>query len=365
MKVLIDDVAFAYGREPVLSGVSLALPEGEITVAIGPPGCGKSTLLQLLAGLLQPAAGRILFDGGDVTGVPAERRDVGVVFQSYALFPHLSVRENIAFGLKAGRRRFSLRSSRRRPSRHSIEARVWDAAALLGVERLLDRRPCQLSGCERQRVALARAAASRPGLLLLDEPVSALDACLRRAVGSELAVLLHRLATTVFYVTRDHEEAMLLADHLAVLDQGRVVQAGPPLDLYRRPATPFVASFLGEANLVEVAGDGRPPRTPFGKLPPLSGCGWLLVRPEDITEDPGGAAATVIDCRGMGPHDRVVLLLEGGTEMVAHFPPETAPVPGSRMRIGLRCCKPHFLADGCGTEERLQPLDRKWFEAHR
>jgi ABC-type Fe3+/spermidine/putrescine transport system ATPase subunit len=355
VKVRVEDLSFAYGREPVLSGVSLDLTEGGITVVIGPSGSGKSTLLQLLAGLLHPAAGSILFDGEDVTGVPTERRDVGVVFQSYALFPHLDVRENIAFGLRTGRRRFSLRSSRRRPSRHSIAARVWDAAALLGLERLLDRRPCQLSGGEQQRVALARAVAPRPALLLLDEPLSALDARLRRTVRAELASLLRKLGTTVFYVTHDQEEAMLLADHLVVLHQGRVVQAGLPLDLYRRPATPFVASFLGEANLVEMAveetANGKPARTPFGRchLPPGPARGWLLVRPEDVTEDPAGAVATVVDARGLGPHDRVLLLLENGAEVLAHFPPDTAPEPGTRVRIGVRSRRPHFLADGSGS----------------
>lgn len=351
MRVLVEDVAFAYGRQRVLSAVSLDLPEGGLTTVVGPAGCGKSTLLRLLAGLIRPQAGRILFDGEDVTRVPAERRDIGVVFPSCALFPHLSVRENIAFGLAAGRRRYSLRSSRRRPSRHTLEARVWDAAAFFGVERLLDSKPCQLSDGERQRVALARAAASRPGLLLLDEPFSVLEAGLRRAVRSELAALLRQLNTTVVYATRDQEEAMLLADHLAVLDQGRVMQAGPPLDLYRRPATPFVASFLGEANLVEVAaggGDGGPTCTPLGKFPLPPRPGWLLVRPEDVTEDPAGAAATVLDCRGMGPHDRVVFLLESGVELLAHFPPGTSPAPGSRVRIGLRCRRPHFLADPRG-----------------
>ncbi|HEY0514707.1 MAG TPA: ABC transporter ATP-binding protein [Thermoanaerobaculia bacterium] len=351
MKVHVEQVAFAYGREPVLAGVCLELPDGGITVLIGPSGSGKSTLLQLLAGLLHPASGRILFDGEDVTGVPTERRDVGVVFQSYALFPHLTVRDNIAFGLKTGRRRFSLRSSRRRPSRHTLEARVWDAAALLGLERLLDRKPSQLSGGEQQRVALARAVAPRPALLLLDEPLSALDARLRRTVRTELASLLRKLGTTVFYVTHDQEEAMLLADHLVVLNAGSVVQAGPPLDLYRRPASPFVASFLGEANLVEVAveagGDGRPARTPLGRLPLPAGPvrGWLLVRPEDVTEDPQGAVATVADARGLGPHDRVLLTLENGAEVLAHFPPGTAPEPGSMVRIGVRSRTPHFLAD--------------------
>jgi ABC-type sugar transport system ATPase subunit len=352
VKVHAEDLGFAYGREPVLSGVSMEMPDGGITVLIGPSGSGKSTLLQLLAGLLHPESGRILFDGEDVTGVPTERRDVGVVFQSYALFPHLTVRDNIAFGLKTGRRRFSLRSSRRRPSRHSLEARVWDAAALLGLERLLDRKPAQLSGGEQQRVALARAVAPRPALLLLDEPLSALDARLRRTVRTELASLLRKLGTTVFYVTHDQEEAMLLADHLVVLDGGRVVQAGPPLDLYRRPATPFVASFLGEASLVEVCvaegGGDKPAHTPLGRLSlPAGVChGWVLVRPEDLTEDPQGAVATVLDARGLGPHDRVVLALENGAEVLAHFPPESAPEPGAKVRIGMRSRKPHFLAEG-------------------
>jgi ABC-type sugar transport system ATPase subunit len=351
VKVQAEEVSFTYGKEPVLSGVSLELPDGGVTVLIGPSGSGKSTLLQLLAGLLHPSAGRILFDGEDVTRVPTERRDVGVVFQSYALFPHLTVRDNIAFGLRTGRQRFSLRSSRRTPSRHTLEARVWDAAALLGLERLLDRKPSQLSGGEQQRVALARALAPRPALLLLDEPLSALDARLRRSVRAELAALLRQLGTTVFYVTHDQEEAMLLADHLVVLHQGRVVQAGPPLDLYRRPATPFVASFLGEANLVAVTVEegegGKPVRTPLGKvsLPGGAARGWLLVRPEDVTEDPMGAVATVVDSRGLGPHERVVLALENGVEVLAHFPPDSAPAPGSKVRVGVRSRRPHFLAE--------------------
>jgi ABC-type Fe3+/spermidine/putrescine transport system ATPase subunit len=351
LKVDVEAVAFGYGRQPVLSGVSMELPGGGVTVLIGPSGSGKSTLLQLLAGLLHPAAGRILFDGEDVTGVPTERRDVGVVFQSYALFPHLTVRDNIAFGLKTGRRRASLRSSRRPLSRHTLEARVWDAAALLGLERFLDRKPSQLSGGEQQRVALARAVAPRPALLLLDEPLSALDARLRRTVRTELAALLRKLGTTVFYVTHDQEEAMLLADHLVVLDRGQVVQAGPPLDLYRRPATPFVAGFLGEANLVAVSvaesGDGKPARTPLGRLTLPAGMdrGWVLVRPEDLTEDPLGACATVVDSRGLGPYDRVLLTLENGVEVLAHFPPGAAPEPGAKVRIGMRSRSPHFLTE--------------------
>jgi ABC-type sugar transport system ATPase subunit len=355
VKVRVEGLAFAYGREPVLSGVSLDLPEGGITVVIGPSGSGKSTLLQLLAGLLHPSSGAILFDGDEVTGVPTERRDVGVVFQSYALFPHLTVRENIAFGLKTGRRRVSLRTSRRRPSRHHIDCRVWDAASLLGLERLLDRRPSQLSGGEQQRVALARAVAPRPALLLLDEPLSALDARLRRAVRAELAALLSRLGTTVFYVTHDQEEALLLADHLVVLNAGRVEQAGPPLELYRCPANPFVASFLGEANLLEASvvdgGGRRGLETPLGRLPACCDpgpdrSGWLLVRPEDVVEDARGTLATVVDSRGLGPYDRVLLRFEKGAEVLAHFPPETAPAPGATVRVGVRTRRHHFLGNG-------------------
>jgi ABC-type sugar transport system ATPase subunit len=166
-----------------------------------------------------------------------------------------------------------------------------------------------------------------------------------------LACLLRKLDTTVLCVTHEQEEIMLLADQLVVLDRGRVVQAGSPLDLYRRPATPVVASCLGEANLVDVmveACDGGPARTPLGRfpLPPGPLRGWLLVRPEDVTEDAGGAVATVLDVREMGPHDRVVFGLEGGAEVLAHLPPNSAPEAGRQVRLGVRRRKPHFLAEG-------------------
>jgi ABC-type sugar transport system ATPase subunit len=356
LKVRVDGVSFSYGRRQVLAGASLDLPEGGTTVLIGPSGSGKSTLLHLLAGLLRPRAGRIVFDGEDVTGLPATRRDVGLVLQLCSPSLGRTVRDCIAGGLKAGRRRFSLRSSRRRPSRRSVEARVWDAAALLGLEPLLDRKLRQLSSGEQQRVALARALAPRPSLLLLDEPLSSLDAPLRRAIRAELSALLRKLDVTALYVTHHQEEAMLLADHLVVLNEGRVAQAGPPLDLYRRPCTPFVASFLGEANLVEVALErieGKTVRTPLGKCQLSAGAagasgaarGWLLVRPEDLTEDVAGVVATVVDSRGMGSHHRILLRLEGGSEVLARFPPEAAPEPGTQVRIGLRCVRPYFLAD--------------------
>jgi ABC-type Fe3+/spermidine/putrescine transport system ATPase subunit len=321
--VELREVSFSYDGEEVLSAVALALEEGAITVVIGPSGSGKSTLVALVAGLLAPAAGRILFAGRDVTGLPPERRDVGVVFQSYALFPHLTVRGNVAFGLTAGRRRLPARE---------VDERVREMAELLGLAHLLARRPAELSGGEQQRVALARALAPRPALLLLDEPLSALDASLRRQVRADLASLLGRLGTTVLYVTHDQEEAMLLADHLVVLDRGRVVQAGPPLDLYRRPAHPFVASFLGEANLLPLA-------------PPPGG--WLLIRPEDLAADEGGEPARVLAARCLGAFDRVALRLPDGTELRAHLPAGTAPAPGAILRVAAR--RTHYLADLTGA----------------
>jgi ABC-type sugar transport system ATPase subunit len=357
VKVQVDSLSFSYGRRPVLAGASLDLPEGGTTVLVGPSGSGKSTLLRLLAGLLRPRAGRIVFDGEDVTGTTGKRRDVAVVLQPCSLPLGHTVRDCIAGALKAGQRRFTLRSSRRRPSRRTLEARVWDAAALFGLEPLLDRKLGQLCSGEQQRVALARALAPRPSLLLLDEPLSALDEPLRRAIRSELIALLRKLNVTALYVTHRQEEAMILADHLAVLHEGQVAQAGPPLDLYRRPATPFVASFLGEATLVEVEVekcDGKPVRTPLGKChvsaeAPGPAHGWLLVRPEDVREDAAGVVAKVVDSRGVGWHDRVLLLLECGAEVLVHFPPDAAPEPGSTVRIGLRSPRPHFLMDRSGS----------------
>jgi putative spermidine/putrescine transport system ATP-binding protein len=340
MRVSVRGISYAYAETPVLGGeggVSLDLRSGCTTVVIGPSGSGKSTLLRLLAGLLHPATGAVLFDGRDMAGVPTEKRDVGVVFQSYALFPHLTVRQNIAFGLTTARDR--------RP-RAEVEPRVAEAAALLALEALLDRRPTELSGGEQQRVAVARALAPRPALLLFDEPLSALDARLRRTVRADLARLLSTLGTTVLYVTHDQEEALLLADHLVVLSRGQIVQEGPPLDLYRRPASPFVATFLGEANLLPVTRrDGRPV-TALGPLAlPGEGKGErLLVRPEDVTVDPGGVRAEVVESRGLGTYDRVLLRLPAGEELLVHLPPGAAPETGTLLRIALRPGAGHLLA---------------------
>ena len=365
MRVDLVEVAFAYGREQeALAAVSLALADGGITVVVGPSGSGKSTLVALVAGLLAPAAGSILFAGRDMAGVPPERRDVGVVFQHYALFPHLSAEDNIAFGIT---------TTHRRLPRREVAPRVRELAALLGLTPLLARRPSELSGGERQRVALARALAPRPALLLLDEPLSALDASLRRQLRAEVAALLRGLGTTVLYVTHDQEEAMMLADHLVVLQGGRVVQAGPPLELYRRPANPFVAGFLGEANLLPIAAsraDGEPRRLPAlpllpgpagstrrpgdAEAAPAAAGGWLLVRPEDVVADERGVPATVLEARCLGAFDRIVLRLDGGWELRAHLPAGTGPPPGSTLRVAAQ--RGHVLAAAPDAGERMPRL---------
>jgi ABC-type sugar transport system ATPase subunit len=224
----------AFGSTPILRGVDLEIPEGSFSVLVGPSGCGKSTLLRLVAGLDQADEGRICIAGKDVTELAPRERDIAMVFQSYALYPHLSVRENLAFGLRL-----------RGTSTQEMEARIEEASAMLGLGKLLDRLPKQLSGGQRQRVAMGRAIVRRPKLFLFDEPLSNLDAALRAEVRVEIRRLHDRLGATTIYVTHDQVEAMTLADTLWVLNGGHVEQSGPPLEIYERPRTKFVATFLG------------------------------------------------------------------------------------------------------------------------
>ena len=223
-----------FGQTPVLKGVSLAIPDGSFAVLVGPSGCGKSTLLRLLAGLEQADSGTIRFGDRDVTRLEPRDRDIAMVFQSYALYPHLTVRENLAFGLRL-----------RKAPAAEIDARVHEASEMLGLGPLLERLPRMLSGGQRQRVAMGRAIVRRPGLFLFDEPLSNLDAALRSEVRVEIRKLHDRLGATSVYVTHDQVEAMTLADVIFVLNKGVVEQAGVPLEIYGRPATRFVAGFMG------------------------------------------------------------------------------------------------------------------------
>jgi multiple sugar transport system ATP-binding protein len=233
--VRLEDLHKTYANgHAAVRGVDLSIADGELLVLVGPSGCGKSTLLRLVAGLETPTSGRIRIGEEDVTDRPPQERDVAMVFQSYALYPHKTVRENLAFGLRM-----------RRAPAAEIDRRVTAAAGALGLEGLLDRRPAHLSGGQRQRVALGRAIVRDPRAFLLDEPLSNLDAQLRAEMRAELIRLRRRLGTTMLYVTHDQEEAMTLGDRIAVLHDGRVEQAAEPMEVYRYPATVFVARFVG------------------------------------------------------------------------------------------------------------------------
>jgi putative spermidine/putrescine transport system ATP-binding protein/spermidine/putrescine transport system ATP-binding protein len=237
--VKLDGITKRFGSLAALDDVSLEVRRGELITLLGPSGCGKTTLLNLVAGFLIPDKGEVAIDGRRVTDVPTYRREIGLMFQSYALFPHMTVATNVAYGLKM-----------RRIPRPEIAGRVAEALALIKLEGLEDRRPRQLSGGQQQRVALARALVIRPRVLLLDEPFSALDRNLRGAMQVELKEIVRKLAVTTIFVTHDQSEALSLSDRIAVIEEGRIHQLGTPDEIYRRPADRFVASFVGDVNVL-------------------------------------------------------------------------------------------------------------------
>jgi multiple sugar transport system ATP-binding protein len=237
-EVRLHGLSKRFGAVSVIADLSMTIRGGELFVLLGPSGCGKSTLLNLIAGLERPTAGQVLFDGEDVTQLPPRDRDIALVFQSYALYPHMTVEENLSFPLRVARRK-------RRPGRQTISQEVQRVAGLLGLAAVLDRRPRELSGGQRQRVALGRALIRQPRVFLLDEPLSNLDAQLRAGMRVELRRLHDKLGITMIHVTHDQTEAMTLADRLAVFDKGRLQQVGTPQDCYDAPANLFVAGFLG------------------------------------------------------------------------------------------------------------------------
>ncbi len=245
--VTLDGVRKSFGPREVVHGVSCAVADRELVVVVGPSGCGKSTLLRMVAGLETVSAGTVAIDGRVVNGVEPKDRDIAMVFQNYALYPHMSVYDNMAYGLKM-----------RRVERAEIRQRVDRAASILQLDGLLDRKPRQLSGGQRQRVAMGRAIVRDPKVFLFDEPLSNLDAQLRVQMRVEIKRLQQELGTTSLYVTHDQVEAMTLADRLIVMNGGNVDQIGPPLDLYERPATVFVAGFIGSPAMNLVAGRLEP-----------------------------------------------------------------------------------------------------------
>jgi iron(III) transport system ATP-binding protein len=306
MSVRFTDVVKRYGTTPAVSGVSFIVESGTLVTLLGPSGCGKTTTLRMIAGLELPSEGRIEIAGRDVTHLPATQRDVSMVFQSYALFPHMSVLENVAYGL----RRSGL-------GRDQAVRQATDGLAQVGLTGYGQRQPSELSGGQQQRVAVARALVLKPSVLLFDEPLSNLDARLRRQMREEIRELQQRLGLTVVYVTHDQQEAMAVSDRIIVMNAGRIEQQGAPRDLYERPATPFLARFMGESNPAR----GRVRRVDASRVQvrlgdveievedsrTVEGEATVAVRPEAITVEraPGPAGSlpgTIVKASYLGTH---------------------------------------------------------------
>ncbi len=307
----------SFGGATILAGIDLALRDGEMLVIVGASGCGKSTLLRLVAGLEVPTAGRIVLGGQDVTRTDPAARDIAMVFQNYALYPHMSVFDNMAYGLRI-----------RGLARDDIRARVGQAAELLGIGALLDRKPRQLSGGQRQRVAMGRAIVRDPKLFLFDEPLSNLDATLRVQMRAEIRRLQRRLGVTSLYVTHDQVEAMTLGDRLLVLHGGVPVQLATPMEVFARPADTYVAGFIGAPAMNLLPADllGDAVRLPGGHLIPLPAprtggpAITLGIRPEHVTLAPGGLPLQVELVEPLGSETLVHGRLADGTPLLAKLP---------------------------------------------
>ncbi|MGC3939606.1 ABC transporter ATP-binding protein [Roseobacter sp. EG26] len=307
----------------------LEVASGEVVSLLGPSGCGKTTLLRIIAGLETPdPGGEIWFDSDNVTALPVERRNVGMVFQSYALFPNMSVRANIGYGLKM-----------QKLSRSEIDARVSEVLEMCQLEDFAHRAITALSGGQRQRVALARAIAPRPRLLLLDEPLSALDAALREALRDELAILLRKFEITAIFVTHDQDEAMAIADRVAVMSQGRIAQSGTPEELYRNPKTSFVAGFVGNAMHLEGQVDKSTMKLQGGSLSlERDGTGHdVYVRAEDVLINSSGPLRGQVESvTFLGTHYRVAIkgIIPG--LLTSIFPGQTAPKVGEAVHVSIK-----------------------------
>ena len=329
-EIVIDRITKDFGTQRALNQVSLTVADGEFVALLGPSGCGKTTLLRILAGLERAGAGRVVIGGRDLTGRPPRERGLAMVFQSYAVFPHMTVADNIAFGL----------TMQRKP-RAVIDRQVRWAASLLHIEPFLDRHPMQLSGGQRQRVAVARALAVEPAVLLMDEPLSNLDALLRLEMRSELKTVLREVGTTTIYVTHDQTEAMGLADRIAVMYGGGIEQIGPPLQVYASPATRFVGGFIGypPMNFVKLAAEGGVVR--LGPLtlacPIAAGSIELGLRGEDAALSPSLDGAIPFNVRVVEPMGSHILLTGTILDQPARIvvPPTTRVEAGERVGLSV------------------------------
>ena len=350
--ITIRHLVKSYGGTPVIPDLSLDIADQEFVVFVGPSGCGKSTLLRIIAGLEPITSGDVFIGERRVNGVPASQRDIAMVFQDYALYPHMSVYDNMSFALEL-----------RDVPRPQIDARVRRAAAMLHIEPFLDRKPKALSGGQRQRVAMGRAIVRDPQVFLFDEPLSNLDAKLRGQVRAEIKALSQDLKTTMIFVTHDQIEAMTMADRIVVLQAGIVQQHGTPEDVYERPANQFVAGFIGSPAMnfipVEMRGDaailqgGSPvPLDPavLGRLRRAGGAGLLGVRPEHFAAAPDGADAVSVLVKLVEPlgSDTLVHFDIGGTAAIARVEPDLRPKVGQTIRLRPVSGKLHLFDGASG-----------------
>ncbi len=340
MRVVVENIRHDFGAGPVLRDITLSVEDRELFFLLGPSGCGKTTLLRLLAGFYQPAQGAIRFGDRLMNGVPPHRRNTGMVFQNYALWPHLTVGENVAYGLDVRR----LRGPER-------QERVAEALAIVQMDAMADRSPNQLSGGQQQRVALARALVIRPDVLLLDEPLSNLDARLRLEMREEIRRIHQQTRITTIYVTHDQKEALSLADRMAVLHEGRIEQLDTPRQVYRRPANRFVADFLAETNWITGQVRTRTPSfseadTSFGpiQIPPSHADDpgqrvWIGFRPEAVQFGPAAVnafSARIVHVNYLGEVDQFVLELGPGAPIKAlEANPQSLRRPGDTIPIHI------------------------------
>ena len=350
--LVLDGLQKSYGANQVVQRFDLSVERGEFISFLGSSGCGKTTTLRMVAGFETPTAGSIRVNGKEITALPPNQRRVGMVFQSYALFPNMTVAQNVAFGLRVAKM----------PD-EQIKARVAEMLDLIKLPKLADRYPYQMSGGQQQRVALARAIATKPEILLLDEPLSALDAKIRVSLRDDIRALQRALGITTIYVTHDQEEALSMSDRIVVMSEGRMEQVGTPFEIYNKPKTRFVASFVGHLNLLKgivldagdgrVAIDGQPVRTAI----PLNGAGagsalTVALRPEALVLDANGRdnhlTGTIADVNFLGSIVRIRVQIGDSRVSLDTFnnPSAPPPRPGEPVTLGFAASDLQPVADG-------------------
>ena len=330
-QIRLEGLYKRFGAHEVLTDINLEVGEGELCVFVGPSGCGKSTLLRQISGLDKPSAGKVFIDGADVTNISAADRGLAMVFQSYALYPHMSVKQNLAFGLQ-----------NMKMPKDEIEKRIAEVARMLEIEPLIARRPGQLSGGQRQRVAIGRAIVRDPTAFLLDEPLSNLDAELRVSMRAELAALHARLKATMIYVTHDQIEAMTLADRIVVLRQGKIEQVAPPLELFDRPVNRFVAGFIGAPSMNFLTTVDAAPLL-AGNAP--AGAATVGVRPQHLRRMEKGLDLAVTLVEALGTETVIHGVLPSGQKLLSTVSGHLKVTPGEHLTVGADPDQLHYFAE--------------------